>query len=1305
MSAPETNDAVQAESREITLKIQLPKCLSESQEVLEVPSTTSETLADLKQVLLLLPATKNLTNYSVLLRGVNITEQFDEISPYSEILETLGLEGEVTELHLVIKEVAYNLAGVFEQITRFREVIGLHYIDKISQDFGVSSGVTKFNDLGLTDLKVPEPKEEQEPKEEEEQKENSAESEEKAEESKISEEDLQKIVETTKTITEHDSSISKFAEFNSLRDQLKIPVKSLTVSQWSPVPAFRKTKGDLLYLTLQTLESETFNITCSYSGFFVNQSSTANFNADMKVNEKGKFSKSYLLYNLVDSLSPSFSKTIKENEITLSTSTEHPETYLLPNNSFLASPWLVNADKVKIHPDLSRFQLPVLNNGVDGSEIIKEWNEDIQAIRELPNSNIQERILKEKLIHKTLADFTKFASETAINIIKGNLTPMNPNEEPDKQIYLKNGIFYTSGATTVDLFDTTGGAEASRYASSKDLASIKVLNRVDASGIYSLVTCIVDFMGKRVVCQAPVPGIFNQTSETEVDEKVVYGLSSDNSSILRDESFTEPLKQVAETFHLKPHTVELSEEIKSDGELVVSKDTKGVRGSDGRKYIMDLYRTSPRDIEFIEAHYDSAKVDSYPHGEALIRHEAVAEYWKREISTYIKEENAKLEKEGKSDEEKAQIVLPTDKAVFNPDAFSGINEKKEDQDEVRVLSKFIKDTLIEEFLTEFPSQVAPFDGKHLSESLHKQGINLRYLGYLAEQALIKRDQVVKEEEKTIQQNIELAEQRQKEADEAAKVEQESKDKEESKDDSNEESKDESKESSTEPEQTKGTFQPIIANYTTLHRLATQEMIARAVKHLLRQLSVGVPEFLFPSFVAHFHNCLLGSNITTTPEVVIDETVKSFIDENALEWVKLTSEGVFFLIEKEVYSRFRYTLPKEWNQKLIHPVQLMREIAIKFGIQWKSQDYVFTKEEFDQVKDSLAVETQVIETAKSKKNKKKSASASVATTKVTPRSSTFVADDIVNFLPLVKDSGYKSSLIDEIFQSARAHIYQGDKETGASLLNELINIQEQLYGIVHPETAKLFSMISQVYADIGLEYQAAVLARKAIILAERTTGFDSYDTISAYMNSGFYESSNLELVNSLKLYKQAINVWSTVYGRDHPTLVTTLTNLAESLTRVKLYPSAAKLFEEALGLSIKTNGPVSQLTGSIYYSLALLLLNSGKFKESLNFFSIAQDIFTKVLGPDDFLSRQSSKYSGSIAKYLEFLEAQEKQKKQLAKQAKKAPVQAPKAPESKKKTKNGKKSAIPDPEIASKSVEDILKFIEGDQPKKAKKSKK
>lgn len=1281
LTAMSNTDESPVEFKEITLKVQLPGSLKNN--TLEISSLITESINDLRQALLILPSTRCLTNYDLYFKGVNVSEEFDEMTTYEDFLKTLGESTEVTELSFSVKEKAYNLAKVYEHILRFREVIGLHYFDRISQEFGGAAGCTKFNDLGLADLKLPEPKPEN--------TENKSEKSEETEPRKLTEEELKSIVEISEEIIAADKiELSKHAHFSSFASKTKVPIKSLTVSQWSPVPAFQKTKGDLLYLTLQTLENEVFNITCHISGFFVNKSSSANFNPAVKHNEKGSAQKSYLLYNLLETLSPKFSKTIQDNEVSLSASTSHPESYLLANRN-LSAPWLVNEDSVVNLPDLSRFELPLLANGVDGSGYIKDWNEDIQAIRELPNESFQDRILKEKIIHKSLADFTRTATETAINIIKGNLSPMDPNEDADKQIYLKNGIFYTSGATTADLFEQTGGVEASRYTSNKDISAIKVLNRIDAQGVHSLVSCIVDYMGKRVVCQAPVPGIFNQSPDGD-DEKVAYGLSSDSSKILFNESFNEPMKQIADTFHLKSHEVTLGAD---KVELAVSKETKGIFGTDGRKYVIDLFRTVPRDIAFTEENYNPSESTSYPHGESLLRHEAIADWWKRNIAEYIKKET----ENGKSEEELAQLELPTDKYVFNPDA-----ESKDDLAVIRELSVFVKETLISEYLKDITNNVAPFDGRNLTESLHKSGINMRYLGYIVEQAVALKADALKQLEEAIKKNEdeavglrakakEEAEAKAKEIAEKAKKAAEAK----AKGEPYEEEK-ETKETKEETEEkTKATFEPVFANYSTLIRVCIQEMIARSSKHLLRKLSSSVPSYLMPSFVAHFHNCLLGTSVNSHPEADVPADLKEFVTPAALEFTKLTPGSVAKLISQEVYSRFRYTLNENWISE-VNPVQLMREIAHKFGIQWKSQDYAFTAEEFSAKK--VEETPVVVEQPKSKNSKKGKKQANTKTVSEKVRNTVFTTEDVVNFVPLVKDSDYKSAIVDEIFQTARAHIVQGDKDTGISLLNELINIQEQIYGVVSAETVSLYTLIAQLFAELGMEYQAALIARRAIVISERTTGFDSYDTITAYMNSGFFESSQLELVNSMKLYKQAIDNWSFVYGRDHPIMVTTLSNLADNLTRLKLYSEASKFYELALELSIKLNGKISEITGSMYQGFALVLLNAGKFDESLEHFTTAADIFTKTIGFADPLTKRANNYVDNITKYMEYLAAQEELKKKQVQQkaaatGNKKVLMRPSS-QDKKSSQNKKNVVKADPEIASRSVDDILKFIEGDE---------
>lgn len=1304
----------------IDIKIQLPSCINKSTtSTISVPSTLNATLGELKQSLAIIHILRNFTSYDIFYHSTNLSKQFDDLFTLESIIEELNvsLDKATTAdanrlLSLSLKEKSYTLSSVYEHLEKFRESIGLNFLDKNAFSLGTLSGASKFNSLGLKEVQqqVEEPKEKKETSEE-----KSEEKKDPAQPAPLSPEDKEVLASISSSLYSPTASLTEYASFKSAYSQLKIPVKSLSLSQWAPVPPSQRVKGDLLYLTIQTLENDTINITCHMSGFFVNKCSIATFNPSLKVNEVGKFHKNFNLFDLVSSLSPLFTKTIEENEQKLSVfSPNYPEAYLIPSNSFVAHPWCINPQELttSVKPDISRSQLPLLYNGVDGSSNVRDWNEDIQSIKELSKESIDERILREQLLNKSSFEFTKIATETAMNIIRGDVPSINPQDEPERNVYLRNGIFYFMNVNDSGAFDHTGSNEAARYTSSKDLASIKMLNKFDVPGVCSLVTCIVDYMGKRIVCQAPVPGIFNseQQEEAESEEahensgnKVSYGLSVDRTAIYEDKDFEKVLKPIAEALHIKPHEVGVSKDVV--GNLVLSRDTKGIKGSDGRKYLMDLYRTTPVDIEFIEENWNENNETSYPHRETVLRHEAVEEWWKRKVSVLIKAEADRLEKDGdktKEGEEKPQLVIPSDKIVFNPDSFAHGNTSVnvEDDNEVRELSKFIKEQLIPEFLNETASQIAPFDGSHLSKSLHDQGINLRYLGYVAEKALEKKNEEQKALENVVKSNKEEIERRKAEE----------KDGEEKKD---EEMKEDNKDEKKDEETSNGKFELTLANLNTLYKISIQEMVARASKHLLRQLSSGLPVYLTSHFVSHFHNCLLGGTITSTPEVHIEPEMAGLFSDEDLAFSKLTSDQVVEMVTKEVFVRFRYTLPKNWQSELIRPAQLLREIAIKYGIQWKAQAYGFTKEEFEKSKIALSEVSSISSTtssSKKNKNKKKSPGAQLVTK---PRTNILVADDIVSFVPIVKDSTYKSTLLDEIYEAARVHIYKNETEVGLTLLNELISFSEQIYGRVHPETTKFYGSIAQIYFELNLKFEACNFARKTCILSERISGFDAFDSVLAYINSSFYEGVNNDPVSSFKLYSRVISDWNRVYGSNHPSSINTISNLAETLSTHQLFAESHALYQKVLDVSDELNGEMSQVSGMIRYRFARSIFTSGDIQGSLEQFKKANEIFNLSIGPDDVFSKETNELVSKFEDHLKYIAEQKKnvaqqqaQQQIAAQQALQQQVQA-KAATGKKSGKKQQQAPVSDPAIASQSVDDILKFINGSNPskKKTKKSKK
>jgi protein TIF31 len=83
-------------------------------------------------------------------------------------------------------------------------------------------------------------------------------------------------------------------------------------------------------------------------------------------------------------------------------------------------------------------------------------------------------------------------------------------------------------------------------------------------------------------------------------------------------------------------------------------ETKGLLGADGRRYILDLYRLNPVDIEFQEKEATEQpdgdnKLPAYPHKMTLLRPELMAIYWEQKLREWVKEKSGKTE-ESKTEE-------------------------------------------------------------------------------------------------------------------------------------------------------------------------------------------------------------------------------------------------------------------------------------------------------------------------------------------------------------------------------------------------------------------------------------------------------------------------------------------------------------------------------------------------------------------------------------------------------------------------------------------------------------------------------
>ena len=59
----------------------------------------------------------------------------------------------------------------------------------------------------------------------------------------------------------------------------------------------------------------------------------------------------------------------------------------------------------------------------------RDWNEEIQATRELPKKTLPERLVRERAMFKVHSDFVSAATRGAIAVVESNIMAINPGED------------------------------------------------------------------------------------------------------------------------------------------------------------------------------------------------------------------------------------------------------------------------------------------------------------------------------------------------------------------------------------------------------------------------------------------------------------------------------------------------------------------------------------------------------------------------------------------------------------------------------------------------------------------------------------------------------------------------------------------------------------------------------------------------------------------------------------------------------------------------------------------------------------
>ena len=262
-------------------------------------------------------------------------------------------------------------------------------------------------------------------------------------------------------------SPSNLSSKKGFYSELKSGIHSICYSGWNPPPPQRKLQGDICYLDVETSD-RTVCITATANGFYVNRSFGRSSFDPLPADQNCYFS--HELLNVILNLSPATAKFVNNPPPAASMPTDWNLDCIALQHAVGARDVFVDEsmcwtgpthyhDGEKIQHEYNTGR--AMEDFIGGDALApistpaKEWNHEMQQLNSLMPSESGQGYASTKLLqalNRLRADFKETASSVAVSILNGRLTPMNPGEPLEQQIFINNNIFYSFAADTKGSF-------------------------------------------------------------------------------------------------------------------------------------------------------------------------------------------------------------------------------------------------------------------------------------------------------------------------------------------------------------------------------------------------------------------------------------------------------------------------------------------------------------------------------------------------------------------------------------------------------------------------------------------------------------------------------------------------------------------------------------------------------------------------------------------------------------------------------------------------------------------------------------
>ena len=403
-----------------------------------------------------------------------------------------------------------------------------------------------------------------------------------------------------------------------------------------------------------------------------------------------------------------------------------------------------------------------------------------EGMESVPSAFVS-KINKTKFARKSQSQFLKDCCEIVGKILQGGVQPVNHVADSQNDYYIFSELFISKARSNSDNWRMPpNDSEITTYSVvNAELRNLQTVVKAELPKVNLINTVLVDRLGQRFVMQNLLEGMLYFNPKTWGK----YGTFDEGKTFEADAEFEPIMRRLCEAFWItRDNKFVVSGESGEEKTMHGSPEVKGIVAGDGRTYVMDLLRMSPRDLNFR---------DDHEHQSCLLRPELIKNFqtiqtWKKMYAKNVqdaknlkkveekkeeeKNKDKKVEKEDKKEKEiekdesnkgiekdeknknsgknikeeklngktnltkKEEKILTVNPSLFT--TFASKNEEERDKEDIKnleTLSNYLLKEAVPGVLAEISDQTSRFgvvDCESLVKTMHKNGVNTRYLGML-----------------------------------------------------------------------------------------------------------------------------------------------------------------------------------------------------------------------------------------------------------------------------------------------------------------------------------------------------------------------------------------------------------------------------------------------------------------------------------------------------------------------------------------------------------------------------------------------